>query len=106
MINHANNTYQHQFVTVGFSTFFQAQGASKTVFYFNMLLVGLQVATCFAAGLVFRSAIVIAISLTFSTAVTAIIGVLWAHRSIHVVARPSRARPGSAVNTPAGIAVQ
>jgi hypothetical protein len=106
MINHANNTYQHQFVTVGFSTFFQAQGASKTVFYFNMLLVGLQVATCFAAGLGFRSAIVTAISLTFSSAVTAIVGVLWVHRFTHAVARPSRARPGSAVNTPAGIAVQ
>jgi hypothetical protein len=94
MINHANHTYQ------------DAQGASKTVFYFNTLLVGLQVATCFAAGLVFRSAIAIAISLTFSSAVTAIVGVLWVHRPIHAVARPSRARTGSTVNTPAGIAVR
>jgi hypothetical protein len=76
---------------IGFSTFFQAQGASKTVFYFNILLVGLQVATCFAAGLVFRSAIAIAIWLALCTSVIVLAGVLWAHRSIHSVAEPSRA---------------
>ena len=75
---------------IGFSTFFQAQGASKTVFYFNMLLVGLQVATCFAAGLVFRSAIAIAVWLAFCTSVIVLAGVLWVHRSIHGVAEPSR----------------
>ena len=91
---------------IGFSTFFQAQGASKTVFYFNILLVGLQVATCFAAGLVFRSAIAIAIWLALCTSVIVLAGVLWVHRSIHSIAEPSRARPGSAVNTPGGIAVQ
>jgi O-antigen/teichoic acid export membrane protein len=70
----------------GFSTFFQAQDASKTVFYFNMLLVGMQVATCFAAGLVFRSAIAIAIWLAFCTSAIVLAGVLWVHRSIHGVA--------------------
>jgi hypothetical protein len=73
----------------GFCTFFQAQDASKTVFYFNMLLVGMQVATCFAAGLVFRSAIAIAIWLAFCTSVIVLAGVLWVHRSIHGVAESS-----------------
>ena len=75
---------------IGVSTFFQAQNASKTVFYFNMLLVGLQVATCFAAGLVFRSAIAIAIWLALCTSVIVLAGVLRVHRSIHNVAEPSR----------------
>ena len=70
---------------IGFSTFFQAQGASKTVFYFNILLVGLQVATCFAAGLVFHSALAIAVWLAFCTSVIALAGVLWVHHSIHTV---------------------
>jgi hypothetical protein len=74
---------------IGFSTFFQTQGASKTVFYFNMLLVGSQVATCFAAGLVFRSAIAIAIWLAICTSVIVLAGVLWVHRSIHNIAEPS-----------------
>jgi hypothetical protein len=82
----------------GVSTVFQSRGASRTVFGLNMLLVGLQLATSFAAGLIFRSAIAIAISLAFSSSVTAIVGVLWVHRSIHAVAGPSRTRPGSAVN--------
>jgi hypothetical protein len=73
----------------GFSTFFQAQDASKTVFYFNMLLVGMQVATCFAAGLVFRTAIAIAIWLAFCTSVIVLAGVLWVQRSIHGVAESS-----------------
>jgi hypothetical protein len=72
----------------------------------NMLLVGLQLASSFAAGLIFRSAIAIAISLAFSGSVTAIVGVLWVHRSIHAAARQSRARLGSAVSTPGGIAVR
>jgi hypothetical protein len=88
----------------GVSTVFQSRGKSRTVFAFNMLLVGLQLATSFAAGLIFGTAIAIAISLAFSSSVTAIVGVLWVHRSIHAVGGPSRARPGSAVNTPAGIA--
>jgi hypothetical protein len=75
---------------LGFFTFFQAQGASRTVFYFGMLLNGLQVATCFAAGLVFHSAIAIAIWLAFCTSVIVLAGVLWVHRSIHGVAEPSR----------------
>jgi hypothetical protein len=75
---------------LGFFTFFQAQGASRTVFYFGMLLNGLQVAMCFAAGLVFHSAIAIAISLAFCTSVIVLAGVLWVHRSIHGVAEPAR----------------
>jgi hypothetical protein len=90
----------------GVSTFFLSQGASRTVFCFNTLLVGLQVATCFAAGLVFRSAIGIAISLAFCTSVIALAAVLWVRRSIHGVADPSCARPGSAVNACGGIAIQ
>jgi Na+-driven multidrug efflux pump len=75
---------------IGFFTFFQAQGASKTVFYSNILLVGLQVAACFAAGLVFRSATAIAISLAFCTSVIVLVGVLWVRRSIHDVTERSR----------------
>jgi len=74
---------------IGLSTFFQTQGASKTVFYFNILLVGLQVATCFAAGLVYRSAIAIAIWLALCTFVIVLAGVLWVHHSIHTIAEPS-----------------
>jgi O-antigen/teichoic acid export membrane protein len=74
----------------GFFTFFQAQGASRTVFYFNVLLVGLQVATCFAAGLVFGSAIGIAIWLAFCTSVIVLAGLLWVHRFNRGVAEPSR----------------
>ena len=90
----------------GVSTVFQSRGESRTVFGLNMLLVGLQLATSFAAGLIFRSAIAIAISLAFSGSVTAIVGVLWVHRSIHAAARQSRAPRGSAVSTPGGIAVR
>ena len=92
--------------TVGVSTVFQSQGLSRTVFGLNMLLVGLDLATSFAAGLIFRSAIAIAISLAFSSSIMAIVGVLWVHRSIHAVAGPSRARLGSAVNVSEGIATQ
>jgi hypothetical protein len=48
------------------------------------------VATCFAAGLVFHTAIAIAIWLAFCTYVIALAGVLWVQRSIHGVAEPSR----------------
>ena len=75
---------------LGFFTFFQTQGASRTVFYFSVLLNGLQVATCFAAGLVFHSAIAIAIWLAVCTSVIVLAGMLWVHRSIHGVAEPSR----------------
>lgn len=75
---------------LAFFTFFQAQGASRTVFYFSMLLNGLQVATCLAAGLVFHSAIAIAALLAFCTSVIVLAGVLWMRRSIHGVAEPSR----------------
>lgn len=91
---------------VGVSTVFQSRGESRTVFGLNMLLFGLELATTFAAGSIFRSAIAIAISLAFSSSVTAIAGVLWVYRSIHAVAGASRARPGSPVNTPGGIAGQ
>jgi hypothetical protein len=64
-----------------------------------MLLVGLELATSLAAGVIFGSAIAIAISLAFSSSVTAIVGVLWVHRSIHAVAGPS-------LNTLEGIAGQ
>jgi hypothetical protein len=74
----------------GFFTFFQAQGASRTVFSFGTLLVGLQVATCFVAGLVFGSAIEIVIWLALCTSVIVLGGVLWVHRSNHTVAEPSR----------------
>ena len=47
-------------------------------------------ATCFAAGLVFHTAIAIAIWLAFCTYVIALAGVLWVQRSIHGVAEPSR----------------
>jgi hypothetical protein len=90
----------------GVSTVFQSRGESRMVFGLNILLIGLELATSLAAGLIFGSAIAIAISLAFSSSVTAIVGVLWVHRSIHAVAGPSRARPGSAVNTPGGIAGQ
>jgi len=83
---------------VGVSTFFQSQSKSRTVLGLNMLLVGLELATSFAAGSIFRSAIAIAISLAFSSSVAAIVGLLWVHRSIHAAAEPSCARPGSAVN--------
>jgi hypothetical protein len=88
---------------VGVSTVFQSRGESRMVFRLNMLLAGLELATTFPAGLMFRSAIAIAISLAFSSSVTAIVGVLWVHRSIRAAAGASRARPGSAVNTPGGI---
>ena len=90
----------------GVFTFFQSQGASRTVFGLNTLHVGLQVATCFAAGLVFGSAIAIAISLAFCSSVIAVAGVLWVHRSIHAIARPSRARPRSTVNASEGIDIR
>jgi hypothetical protein len=87
----------------GFFTFFQTQDASRTVFGFGVLLVGLQVATCFAAGLVVGSAIGIAIWLALCTCVTVLGGVLWVHRSIHAVAKPSRARPGPPSTLPGGL---
>jgi hypothetical protein len=87
-------------------TFFQSQGASRTVFRFNTPLVGLQVATCFAAGLVFRSAIGIAISLAFCTSAVALAGVLWVRRSNDGVAELSCTRPESAVNACGGITIQ
>jgi hypothetical protein len=90
----------------GVGTFFQSQGASRTVFGLNTLLVGLQVATGFIAGLVFGSAIAIAIALALSSSVIAVAGVLWVHRSIRAVARPSRTPPGSAVNASGGIGIQ
>jgi hypothetical protein len=82
--------------TVGVSTVFQSQGESRTVFRLNMLLTGLEIGTSFAAGLIFRSAIAIAISLAFSGSVTAIVGALCVHRSIHYTAAdPSCDRPCS-----------
>jgi hypothetical protein len=74
---------------LGVSTVLQLRGESRTVFGLNMLLVGLQLATSFAAGSIFKSAIAIAISLAFSSSVTAIVGVLWVHRTIHAAAGPS-----------------
>ena len=68
---------------------FLSRGGSRTVLRLNMLLVGLQLAASFAAGLIFRSAIDIAISLALSSSVTAIVGVLWVHRTIHAAAGPS-----------------
>ncbi|MGO9252620.1 MAG: hypothetical protein ACLP5J_14850 [Mycobacterium sp.] len=82
----------------GVTTVFQSRGESRAVVGLNMLLVGLELATSFAAGSIFRSAIAIAISLAFSSSVTAIVGVLWVHRSIHAAAGPPCACPGSAVN--------
>ncbi len=82
----------------GVITVFQSRGESRAVVGLNTLLVGLELATSFAAGSIFRSAIAIAISLAFSSSVTAIVGVLWVYRSIHAAARPSCARPGCAVN--------
>ena len=81
----------------GVRTVFQSRGESRTIFGLSMLLVGLQLATSFAAGSIFRSAIAIAISLACSSSVTAIVGVLWVHRTIHAAAGPSGPRPGSAV---------
>jgi hypothetical protein len=81
--------------TVGVSTVFQTQGESRAVFRLNMLLTGLEIGTSFAAGLIFRSAIAIAISLAFSGSVTAIVGALWVHRSTHAVAGPSCDTPCS-----------
>lgn len=75
---------------IGFSTFFQAQGASKTVFYYNCLLVGMQVATCFVAGTVFRSAVAITLGLALCTSAIVLAGVLWVHSSVHRVAQVSR----------------
>jgi hypothetical protein len=91
---------------MGAFTFFQSQGMSRTIFGLNTLYIGLQVATCFAVGLVFRSAIAIAVSLVFCSSVNAVAGVLWVHRSIHAAARSSRARPGSAINPSWGIAIR
>ena len=76
-----------------FFTFFQAQGASRTVFRFSMVLVGLQVTTCFAAGSVFGTAIAIASWLAVCTCVIVLAGMLWAHRFVRASAelsRPSR----------------
>jgi hypothetical protein len=75
---------------IGVCTFFQSQGASRMVFCVSTLLVGLQVATCFAAGFVFGSAIAIAIWLACCTCVIALAGVLWVHHSMHAVPEPSR----------------
>ena len=82
---------------LGVSTVFQVRGESRTVFGLGMLLVGLQLVASFAAGSIFRSAIAIAISMACSSSVTAIVGVLWVHRSIRAAAGPSCPRPGSAV---------
>jgi hypothetical protein len=91
---------------MGVHTFFQSQGVSRPLCWLNTLHTGLQVATCVAAGLVFGSAIAIAISLAFESSVITLAALLWVHRFIHAVARPSRARPGSAVNACGGIAIQ
>ena len=90
---------------VGVTTIYSSQRASRTVLGLNVLLVGLELATSFGAGLYFRNAIAIAISLALSSVVTAIVGVLWVHRSSHAAAGLPRERPGSAVNTPGGVAI-
>lgn len=82
---------------LGALTVFQSRGASKTVFGLSTLHVGLQVAVCFAAGLIFGSAIAIACALAVSSAVSAAIGVFWVHRSLLTVASSSLTSPESAV---------
>jgi hypothetical protein len=91
---------------VGVSTVFQSRGESRAVFALNMLLVGLQSATSFVAGLIFGSAIAIAISLACSSSVVAVAGALWVQHSIRAGRRHSRARLGSAVNVSGGIATR
>ena len=91
---------------VGVTTVFQSRGESRTVFGFNVLVVGLQLATSFVAGLIFGSAIAIAISLACSSSVVAVAGVLWVHRSIRAVRRHPPARLGPAVNVSGGIATR
>jgi hypothetical protein len=91
---------------VAVCTFFQSQGASRTVLALNALQVGLQVATCFATGLLFGTAIAIVISMLFCNSVIAVAGVLWVHRFIHADTKRSRAFPGSAVNASGEVAIQ
>lgn len=83
-----------------------ASNSLMVVFGLNALLVGLQVAICVTAGLVFGSAIAIAISVALSSSVIAAAGVLWVHHSIRAVARLSSTCPGSAVNVSGGIGIQ
>jgi hypothetical protein len=91
---------------VGVSTVFQSLGESRTVFRLNILLVGLQLAMTFVAGLIFGSAIAIAISLASASSVAAVAGVLWVRRSIRAARRHPPARLGSAVNVSGGVATR
>ncbi|WP_428340878.1 hypothetical protein [Mycobacterium sp.] len=73
----------------GVFTFFQSQAASMTVFELTALLIGVQVATSFVAGLVFGSAVAITFWLALCTCVIASAGVLWVLRSIQAMAEPA-----------------
>lgn len=60
----------------------QSRGASKMTFVWTALHVAFQVATCFAAGFVFGTAIAIAAAMALCGSLSAVAGVLWVHRSI------------------------
>jgi hypothetical protein len=91
---------------VGVSTVFQSLGESRTVFRLNILLVGLQMAMTLVAGLIFGSAIAIAISLASASSVAAVAGVLCVRRSIRAVRGHPPVRLGPAVNVSGGIATR
>jgi hypothetical protein len=91
---------------VGVLTFFQSQGASRTVFGLNALHIALQVVACFVAGWVFGSSIAIAIALALCSFVMAVVGVLRVHRWIHAAAEPSDTRGKPAVNGAGGVVIR
>jgi hypothetical protein len=72
----------------------------------NILLVGLQMAMTLVAGLIFGSAIAIAISLASASSVAAVAGVLCVRRSIRAVRGHPPVRLGPAVNVSGGIATR
>jgi len=67
---------------IGAMTFFSTQGASRAVFWLNLLHIGLQVTAAFLAGELSGGAVAIAIAVATSSCVMAAAGIAWARHHI------------------------
>jgi hypothetical protein len=91
---------------IGAFTYFSAHGASKTVFRLNLLHIGLQVTTSFAAGVLFDSAAAIAMAIAASSCVMAGAGGACVHLHIRAATRPASLPLSSTVNSFGRVPVQ
>jgi hypothetical protein len=107
MINHANDRYQRPFVMtdwparVRFGSFY---AIGQMGYIFMTLAAVITAGSVAAAGI--RGALTLFVPIATLLAALPIVFIPHAARTGTSVARPSRARPGSAVNTPGGIAGQ